>query len=192
MKTWNATAQALLDAAQAGTGRVELVQLLYIGFTVPQRYALAGHDKVWGGFTWTALDILVEELDDAVDANNGLRFSFPGVTSGELALALGGDVEGSAVSLYLAVCNPADGTVADAQLRWGGAIDVPGWSDGAQSLVHFTAEHRSAEAARPKPVRYTNDAQQRLYPGDTFFDYDPGTDTPARPWPNAGYFRVPV
>lgn len=190
MKTWNTAAQTLLDAAQAGTGRVELVQLLFIDFDTPQRYALAGHDKIWGGFTWTGLDIAVEEIDDAVDAANGLVFTFPGVTSGELALALSGDVEGTTVRLYLAVCDPADGEVADAQLRWSGALDMPGWSDGAQSLVHFTAEHRQAEAARPKPVRYTNDAQQRLYPGDTFFDYDVGTDTAGKPWPNANFYKV--
>lgn len=192
MKTWNATAQALLDAAQAGAGRVELVQLLFINFAVPQRYALAGHDKVWSGHTWTALDVVIEELEDAVDANNGLRFGFPGVTSGELALALSGDVEGCAVQLYMAVCDPANGTVADAQLRWSGAIEIPGWSDGAQSLVHFTAEHRSAEAARPKPLRYTNADQQRLFAGDTFFDFDPGTDSATLTWPNANYYKVPV
>lgn len=190
MKTWNTTAQALLDAAQAGTARVELVQLLFIDFDVPQRYAIAGHDKVWDGHTWAALDIVIDETEDAVDAFHGQKFSFPGVTGGELALALGGDVEGTTVRLYLAVCNPATGVVADAMLRWSGALDVAGWSDGAQSLVHFTAEHRSAEAARPKPLRYTNDAQQRLYPGDTFFDYDPGTDTLSRPWPNAAYYRA--
>lgn len=190
MITWNTAAQALLDAAAAGTGRLELVPLLYIGFTVPQRYAVSGHNKIWGGNTWTGLDIAIDAVEDSADSRNGLSFTFPGVTSAELSLALAGDVEGSEVLLYMAVCDPADGTVADAQLRWAGALDVPGWTDGAEALVHFTAEHAEDVAARPKPVRYTNDAQQRLHPGDTFFDADPMTDSAGLVWPNAGFFKV--
>ena len=189
MRAWNSTAQALLAAAEAGTARVELVQLLQIDFTVTQRFAIAGHDKTWGGYTWTGLDIAVDAVEAAVDSREGLRFTFPGVTSSELALALGGDVEGSAVRLYVAVCDPTNGSVADAQLFWSGQLDIPGWSDGNEAFVHFTAEHSADEAARPKPIRYTNDAQQRLYPGDTFFNYAVPTDAAPIVWPAASFFK---
>lgn len=191
MRTWNAGAQALIDAAAAGGAPLQQVALLYIGFTVPQRYAIAGHLKTWGGNDWQPLDVAVTAVDDSVDSRTALRFTFPGVTTGELALALSGDVEGAAVNLYTALCN-ADGTVADAVLVWSGLLDVPGWQDGAEAFVHFTAEHLEDVAARPRPLRYTNDAQQRISSGDTFLDVDALTDGAARVWPAASYFKVPA
>mgnify|MGYP000178575058 CR=1 FL=1 len=192
MISWNGAAQALIDASALNGAPLDQVILLYIGFTVPQYYAQAGHNKSWNSQTWTALDIEIRPVDDSVDSRNALTFTFPGVTTGELALALSGDVEGAAVQLYSAICNPADGTVADAKLRWAGQLDIPGWQDGALALVHFTAEHLADIAARPKPIRYTSDAQQRLYPGDTFLDIDPLTDAAGRVWPSASYFKVQI
>jgi len=192
--SWNSNARALLDAAIAGTAEVELVTLLSIGFTVPQYYAQGGIDRTWSSQTWTGLDVEVTPVEDSTDSRNGLRFSFPGITSAELALALAGDVEGCAVQLYGAVCDKngvllTAGSVADAKLRWSGALDIPGWQDGAEALVHFTAEHRADMAARPKPLRYTNDAQQRLYSGDTFFDVDMRADGAGRVWPAASFYH---
>lgn len=194
MIAWNSNARALLDAAIAGTSEVEIVGLLAIGFTVPQYFAQGGLTRSWNSQTWTGLDIEISPVDNSSDSRNGLRFSFPGVTSAELALALAGDVEGASVQLYAAVCDKtgavvAAGSVADAKLFWSGALDIPGWQDGAEALVHFTAEHRADMALRRKPLRYTNDAQQRLYPGDTFFDIDLKADGAGRVWPAASFYH---
>jgi hypothetical protein len=43
---------------------------------------------------------------------------------------------------------------------------------------------------RPKPSRYTNDEQQRMFSGDTSLDRDPATDAAPVTWPAASYFRV--
>lgn len=190
MISWNGTAQALIDAAALNGAPLDLVQLVAIGFTVPQYYAQCGHAKTWNSITWQPLDIAISALDDSADARNALRFTFPGVTTTELALALSGDVEGSTVDVYLAICNPADGTVADAKLRWSGQLDIPGWQDGAEAVVHFTAEHLAEMAARPKPLRYTHDAQQRISAGDTFLEVDPVTDGAPIVWPAASFFKV--
>jgi hypothetical protein len=56
--------------------------------------------------------------------------------------------------------------------------------------VNFTAEHRQELAAQSKPSRYTNDEQQRLFPGDTALDFDPATDAAPLVWPAASYFKV--
>ena len=88
MITWNTAAQTLLDAAAAGTAQVEVTVLLYIGFTVPQRYVLNSKPKDWGGYTWAGVEFGIQPIDDSADARNALGFSFPGVTSAELSLAL--------------------------------------------------------------------------------------------------------
>jgi len=190
MITWNTAAQTLLDAAAAGTAQVEVTVLLYIGFTVPQRYVLNSKPKDWGGYTWAGVEFGIQPIDDSADARNALGFSFPGVTSAELSLALAGDVEGTPVDCYVAIVDPADGTVADAKLRWSGQLDVPGWQDGAEAAVHFTAEHLGDVAARVKPWYYTNDAQQRLASGDTFLDVDMRADSAGDVWPAASFYQV--
>jgi hypothetical protein len=45
-------------------------------------------------------------------------------------------------------------------------------------------------ALRPRVTRYTNNEQQRLYPGDTSLDVDPLTDAASLVWPAASYFKV--
>ena len=92
----------------------------------------------------------------------------------------------AAVELLL----PLVRAVGDALLFWEGELDQAGWQAGRESIAHFTAESLASVALRPKPSRYTNDEQQRLYPGDTSLDVDPATDAATVVWPAASYFRV--
>lgn len=187
MRTLNAGGQALLDRLIAGE-QIPVVPLLYMGLTVPQRWALGGFDVVWGGYTWVARDIgLTPIVQDA--GQNGMRFVLPGATEAELALAFD-DVEGGDVELRLAFCDPVTAVAADAMSVFAGQLDVPGWEDGPTAAVIFTAEHRGTTALRQRVSRYTDDEQQRLYAGDTSLDFDPGTDKAPIVWPNASYFRV--
>lgn len=189
MRAFNTAGQALLARAIAGE-QIPFVPLLYVGLADPQRFALCGMPLVWGGYTWEPLDIQPSEVNDSLQERNGLEFAIPGVTESQLALALAEDVEGATVLQYLAIVDPANGAVADAMLMWAGALDVPGWQDGEQALVLFTAEHRQELFQRPKGSRYTNDEQQRLHPGDTSLNVDPATDAAPLVWPAASYFRV--
>ncbi len=189
MRTLTTAGNAWLARAVAGE-QMPMVPLLYLGLATPQRYALCGIPLVWGGYTWAPLDITIGALEDDYNERGGLQFRLPAVTESQLAVALTEDVEGVAVRLYQALVDPAAGAVADAMLVWSGALDVPGWQDGAAAELLLTAEHRQDLALRPKPVRYTNDQQQRLYPGDTCLDVDPGTDAAPLVWPAASYFKV--
>jgi hypothetical protein len=186
--TLNAGGQALQARRLLGE-KIPVVWLLYLGLAAPQRYALAGVDLVWGGHTWTARDVVISDVEDDVSDYSALQITLPGVTDPERAQAFA-DVEGAAVQLYRAWVDPATAQVADAVLRWSGELDVPGWQVGREALVHFVAESRAAIALRPSPIRYTNEEQQRLYPGDTSLDFDPATDAKPVAWPAASWFRV--
>ena len=189
MRMLNTAGEALRTAVLAGE-QVPVVPLIYFGLTVPQRYAVCGLPLVWGGHTWEPLDIAISEVGDDLAQFSGLRFTLPGVTDSQLALALAGNVEGSPVTMHLAWVDPATGAVADAMQVWAGELDVAGWQDGPQALVHFTAEHRAGVAMRPRVVRYTNDDQLRLAAGDTALDVDPLTDAATLVWPAASYFKA--
>lgn len=188
MRTLNTAGEALFARALDGEA-IPCVHLLYLGLTVPQYFCIGGSEAVWDGHTWQPLDIAMSEVEDTTSERTGLKFSFPGVAESSLALALAEDVEGAAVELYAALRDPDTGAIADAMLMWAGELEQAGWQDGAEALVNFTAEHLQDIAARPKPSRYTDGEQQRLYSGDTFFRYDVGADKPSLVWPSASYFK---
>lgn len=188
MRTLNTAAQALRERAIAGE-QIPVVQLVELLLDVPWRISTAGIPLVWGGHTWQALGLNVTPVEDEEGEFLGLTLSLPGVPESTLALALVEDVEGDTVRVYDAWVDPATGEVADAVLAWSGALETPGVEDGPVATVAVQAEHRGAIAVRPKPSRYTDDEQQRLYPGDTSLAFDPATDAAPLVWPAASFFR---
>lgn len=201
-RTLNANGAALQARRLAGE-RIPVVPLLYLGpnaitgtgIAVAQRWAIDGTDRVWGGFTWSARDLQLTDLQSEVSEHSNMRITLPGASDSERALAFS-DVEGSLVQLYRAWVDPdgattgTPGSVADALLYWAGELDQAGWQAGRVAVVHFTAESMASIALRAKPSRYTNEEQQRLVSGDTSLDVDPGTDAAPVVWPAASYFRV--
>jgi len=188
VRTPSAPELALRARLVAGE-KIPQVPLVYMGLTVPQRWAVGGRAVVWGGYTWEALDISIAELRDEVGQFNNLRLSLPAVTPAQRALAMS-DVEGASVVLYKAMVDPDTGVAAGAQQIFTGELDQPGWQDGPLAIAHFLAEHQGNLALRPRSSRYTNDEQLRRFSGDTSLDVDPRTDGKEVLWPGAGFYQV--
>ena len=189
MRALNVNGEALHQRALTGE-KIPVIPLVFMDLDVPQYWALCGHALVYDGHTWEPLDIAMSEIKDDSTQHSGLRFSLPGATDTQLALAIAGDIEGAACTVHLAWVDPSTGTVEDAMQVWAGELDVAGWEDGPQAVIHFTAEHRASVAARPRVTRYTDNEQQRLSPGDTSLNVDPLTDASSLVWPAASFFRV--
>lgn len=189
MRALNTAGQALHTRALAGE-LIPVVPLVHFALVADQRWAVCGIPLVWGGHTWEPLDIAIGEIADDANQASGLRFTLPAVDDAQLALAIAGDVEGAAVTVYQAWVDPDTGEVADAMQVWAGELDVAGWQDGPQAVAHVTAEHRATVALRGRVSRYTHDEQLRLSAGDTALDVDPLTDAAPLVWPAASYFKV--
>lgn len=188
MRTLNAGALALLARIQAGE-RVPVVQLVEIMTSVPLRLTTAGGPVDWNGFTWYGNSVAVEPVADSAQEYPSISLTMPAVTSDQISIVLTQPVEGVVLRIYDALIDPDTGVVADAVLAWSGTLNVPGLEDGATAVISVTAEHRGVTALRPKPSRYTDDEQRRLYSGDTSLDFDPLTDAAPLAWPAASYFR---
>lgn len=187
MKTLNVAGQALLARLIAGED-IPRVQLIEAQLTVPQYWAVCGVPLRWNSQTWAPLDVEVGEVADSVAEYNGLTFTLPGVTPSQIALAFD-DLDEALLRMYVALVDPATGVPADAFRVFSGALDSPSWQGGQDAKVVYTAEHAGMLALRNRPIRYTNDDQQRLYPGDTCLDYDPATDAAQYVWPQASFFQ---
>ncbi len=189
MRSVNSTAAALRARRLAGE-KIPQVPLVFVDFSgAPQRWALCAVPLLWGGYTWEPLDVAIGAVTDSEQQADGIRLSLPAVTPAQLALAAQ-DAEGAAVRIYLADVDPDTGAVADAMQVWAGALDQPGWQDGATAAAHFRADPAATIALRDRVSRYTNDEQQRLYPGDTSLDVDPLTDAAPLVWPAASFGRI--
>ena len=190
MRTLTVAGQALLDRLIAGE-TIPLVQLLVAELDSATLYlTTAGVPLVWAGQTWAPVPVRIEPVAYGAGGEvDQLAFVLPGVGEDQLALALTEPVEGKTVRLYDALVDPDTGVVADAVLAWSGSLNVPSLEDGPTAAVSWSAEHRAVQAMRPKPSRYTNDEQLRLYPGDTCLDFDPATDAAPLAWPAASYFK---
>lgn len=189
MRTLNTAGLALLARLQAGE-QIPVVKLVWMDLTEPQYLTTAGRVVVWDGHDWQPAGLgHIDAIEDAAGQVNGLQFSLPGVTQEQIYIALQEPTDGQRVRVWDAILDPDTGEVGDAIACWSGRLNLPGLEDGPEATVTLTAEHAGVLALRPKPARYTNDEQQRRYPGDTSLDIDPATDAGPIAWPAASFFR---
>jgi hypothetical protein len=190
VRTINAAGLALLERAKAGE-QMPVTQLVRIAFTGGTVFlTTAGHAIPWDGETWEPAGLgAIEAVADSSSEMPPLRFTMPAISAAQLAVALEPGTEGAAVLVYDALIDPDTGACEDAVLAWSGALNVPTLVDGPQADMTVTAEHRGMLAIRPKPSRYTDDEQRRLYPADTSLNFDPATDAKPLTWPAASFFK---
>lgn len=146
----------------------------------------------WNGFTWSGAGALgaIDEVKDAAGEQQGLRFTLSGVPASLLSLALQEPVRGKACSLYLAILDPLSHAVLDVPLAWSGTLDQMAIAQSAETCtIAVTAEHAGLTYGRPKPLRYTDADQQRLYPGDTSLRFVVSQAQHQDVWPSASFFR---
>lgn len=188
MRQINAQGLALLTRLQAGE-RIPIVRLIELMFSIPERYCTAGSALTWNGSAWIPLGLQIEPVEDKLGEFPALTLSMPAISPAQISLALTQPVAGTGVHIYEALVDPDTGAVADAVLSWSGELDVPGVEDGPQAVISVLAEHRGTIATRNRPSRYTDDEQQRLYPGDTSLKFDPALDAAPLTWPAASFFK---
>jgi hypothetical protein len=78
-------------------------------------------------------------------------------------------------------------------LLWKGRLDSYKITDaGATLSVEVTGESRAIDQRRPAIKRFTDEYQQRKYPGDPFFEYVPGLTEVSILWAKAEQSAAPV
>lgn len=118
----------------------------------------------------------------------GLAFTLSGVPESVISLVHTEDVQGRPVKMMLAVLDGT--TVYVDQAVWQGELDVMTIDEsGAQSVINVTAEHTLTAWEEPNVLLYSNEDQQRLYPGDKFFEYAAQMAQATIVWPGKEFFE---
>lgn len=126
----------------------------------------------WQGTgTLGALDTVGESTDGSA---TGLRATLLNIPSEFAADIADQAVRGVLFELYIGTLNETYQVVQDVVLIWKGRLDDYRITDAGSTLsVEVVGESRSIDQRRPSIKRFTDEWQQRKYPGDLFFQYVP-------------------
>jgi len=114
---------------------------------------------------------------------NGIELSLSGIPAEVVSLVLSEPYRGRPVSLKMAVLDASLAVIADAVEVFAGRIDTMSLNDsGETSVVTIAAESRLIDLERPRETRYTDEEQQRLFPGDLGLEYVAGLQDKELPW----------
>lgn len=180
-------------AAAIAQARLSLFPLVDLDFATGADY-LAGVDfeVTYGGHTYTpALGMLaIEPIEETAQTAQGLRIMVQGAKSANVALALAERVKGRPISVRLAVIDEAGALHVDSNV-WSGMMDTMSLDDSSENpQIAITAEHMLSTWDRPRPVRFTDAAQQALHPGDRACEYVGALAEAQIVWPAAAFFKV--
>lgn len=131
-----------------------------------------GTNRTWlGAGEVGAIDTVGEATDGSA---TGIRCTLLKVPSEFAPDVADQAVRGVKFELYAGALNETFQTVEAAALIWKGKLDSYKITDAGTTLsVEVTGESRAIDQRRPAIKRFTDEYQQRKYPGDKFFEYVP-------------------
>ena len=128
----------------------------------------------WNSQTWTGTGTLltisaVQENSDT--SANGITASLSGIPASLISLALSECSQGDLGYVYLGFIKN-NAIVSDPVLLFEGRLDIPAIEEnGETAVVSISYESRLIDLDRPRESRYTNEDQQRAFPGDLGMEF---------------------
>ena len=193
MRAISPTAAALL-----ASGRYGLAQLIEMQFSTTVRLSTTGPSIVWAGHTWQGAASIgtMEVIDQQAGEIKSIRFTLRATKNTDIALALSEPIFDKPVIIYTAIFDPDDWTAADVLVEEAGRMDTMSVHEDemrelgqqVQTTITATAEGVGIDLLRPRGLLYTHAHQQRLHPGDKFFEYVRDADLSIT-WPDKTYGR---
>jgi len=171
---------------------VPLCVLIEMELSTTLRLCLAGVNLEYGGHTWTGCGSVgtIDPILDTAGDRKGVRFTLSSVPNDLLALALAEPMQGKRVWVRLSIHDPSTYQVVHVEPMFSGTLEQPQISEGeASGTITVSAESRATTFGRPKPVRYIDSDQQRLYPGDTCLRFITSQAQHQDVWPSSKWGR---
>lgn len=131
-----------------------------------------GIDREWTGAGGVgAVDTVTESTDGSATGIKVSLFNVPSEFRSDIADQA---VRGEAFELYIIAVNETYQQVEGSKLLWRGRVDTYDIIDAGETItVEVTGESRMRDQGRPSIKRFTNEWQNRKFPGDRFFEFVP-------------------
>jgi len=191
MRNLSSSAAAAIEA-----GRIATIILVEMLLSETMRLCGASRDIEYGGYTWYGINTLgsIGAISDTAGELEPLEFSLLAADPQIVAIALGEPTQGKAVYVYSMLLDADTHALLNVDLVWSGTLEPLTYQeqyteDGVVPLVNVRAEHAGVAAQRPRPLRYTDADQQRLYPGDPSLEYMVAQAVHDDVWPAASFFE---
>jgi hypothetical protein len=179
----------LATATAAATSAAEVRPALFVFLDLdggPVRIWSGVGDRILNSNTFTGLGTLagVSPIEETTKVRAvGIRLTLSGIPSDVVSLALSEPYRGRPVTMWLALYDSAGALIGDAVQTFSGRIDTMSLEDtGETSMLSLSAESRLIDLERPRETRYTDEEQQRIFPGDTGLRYVAGLQEKELPW----------
>lgn len=159
----------------AGIQASELLPVLFVygEFADGPVYLWTGYGPInWNGQTWDGIGTLlsVSSIEEGSDVNaRGIILGLSGFNVNLLSLALGEVQQGLPAIVYLGLFYPGSPwlVIEDPLIAWAGRIDQPTIDVlGTTASISINCENRLVAMNVAVDRRYTNEDQQRDWPGD--------------------------
>jgi hypothetical protein len=118
-----------------------------------------------------AIDTVGEATDGSATGMKASLFEVPSEFRADIARQA---VRGVAFEVYVGALNETFQEIVATHLIWKGRLDDYKITDAGSTLsVEVTGESRAIDQRKPAIKRFTDEYQQRMHPGDLFFEYVP-------------------
>jgi hypothetical protein len=147
-------------------------------------------DIVIGGQTFLGLGVMgsIGVIEEGAETRAyGLTVSISGVPRDAVALALTQEYQGRAATIWEVQLNANGQPIGTPPLAFRGRMDQMSVTLGDTASVTVRLENRLADWERPRVRRYTDEDQQRAYPGDLGFQFVTATVDKDIVWPAANW-----
>lgn len=164
---------ASVDAALAAE-HVPFVMFVYLATDNPVRVTNAPYTINWDGHDWLGLGLLggISPIEEGTRLEMyGINLTLSGIPAEYLSTALGTHYQGNDAKVWLAPLDAAMQIITDPVLVFHGRMDVMNIELGDTATITVTAESRLTDWNRARVNRYTDQEQQRLYPGDKGLEF---------------------
>lgn len=122
-----------------------------------------------GGAGIGSLEMIQESTDGSATGVKASLFEVPADLAGDISANA---KQGVAMEVYCGAFDESFQGIVGVQMIWRGRLDTFEVTDSGTSLsVTINGESRMRDQRRPSVKRFTDEYQQRKYPGDKFFQY---------------------
>jgi hypothetical protein len=129
----------------------------------------------WDGHTWGgAGDLLgIDAMPETTTVRaEGTTVSLAGVDPANIAIALSKDFQGRTANIWLGFLDDNFQVIVSPYMIFSGRMDqMPIRDEGAQSTISVQAESHLVDLTKARTVRYTDETQKELYPGDKGLEF---------------------
>lgn len=159
----------VLAGIQSGTIKPCLFMLA--DFPSGTKYLWTGKGDIdWGGFTWVGVGGLISfsTFSETVDtAARGMKAKLNAMDSDLVANVVSEAYQGRQAIVYFGLFDAAGDLVVEPSPLWKGTLETDDVEDsGRTAELELSAEHRLTDILRKREIRYSDQDQQYLHPGE--------------------------